>query len=62
MDDKEPYTFKLCRMCGKDLPPGGTRRIGICVWCVAAERSVVRQDIPRIRYSSEEEDGRDYDG
>ena len=29
---------KICRMCGQDLPPGGTRRIGICVWCVLKQK------------------------
>jgi len=24
----------ICRMCGDDLPPGGTRVIGICSYCI----------------------------
>lgn len=39
----------LCKMCGRDLPPGGTRRIGVCVWCVA-ESSKVKPSIPRVTY------------
>ena len=40
---------KICSGCGKDLSPGGTRRIGICVWCVAAEKTTSVK-VPRVSY------------
>jgi len=52
-EDTGPYASPdavvICRLCGKDLPAGGTRRIGICVECVANER-FNHVEIPGPRY------------
>ncbi len=42
--------IKLCSMCGRDLLPGGTRRIGICVWCVADSARGKGQRVPTMKY------------
>jgi hypothetical protein len=47
--------LRLCKICGSDLPPGGTRRVGVCVWCVAnAKQNKVT--IPRQSYGRYESD------
>jgi len=41
IEDKRDY-IRTCRMCGRELPAGGTRRLGVCVWCVAERESEPR--------------------
>ena len=48
MNERDKY-YGICRACGKDIPPGGPRRIGICVWCVAEDKFTVKR-IPVPRY------------
>ncbi len=50
---------RLCTICGDDLPPGGTRRIGICVWCVADEENKLITKIPGPNYGRDRNDSDD---
>jgi len=53
MADKEEE-LKLCRVCGQDLPPGGTRAVGVCVWCVAEAEQATKR-VPGVGYGRNEE-------
>lgn len=48
-ENKVEY-IRTCRMCGREMAPGGTRRIGVCVWCVAEEDQSINRVIPRQSY------------
>ena len=43
--------LRLCRVCGEDLKPGPSRRIGVCPWCVANPR-FEKIRIPSARYEN----------
>jgi len=43
-------TTKLCRGCGRVLPPGGTRLLGICVHCVATPSTIQAIALPTPGY------------
>ena len=44
--------IRTCRACGEEIPAGGTRRVGICVWCVAKSEHSVGTTIPRQSYGT----------
>ena len=50
-DTEDDTIIYNCRCCGRDLPPGGTRRIGVCVDCIAT-RSYAPRRVRSPRYGT----------